>query len=412
MANYEAWIQRILSDEQALSAEQRATLRKYDAHLKRQGSMPGSRYNAVALARDLGKHFQGKPYEACSPDAYLGFVDDVLMAYEQDTRQSKGSQLAQFCKWMGRKDVLDVLPKFKRRRRLPTRTLPPEADLAVVPKAAQLPRDRAIVMVLRDGGVREGEVASLKLKHVRMDDRGAILFVDGKTGERRVRLTEAVPDLLKWLEVHPKRNNPEAPLFPSTRRRNGELTHLDPKSYWKLMDRLSKRAGIPRINPHKLRHVRATEYSPVVREPVMRSHFGWSPTSTMPSRYVHLSGADVDDAIMEAKGVEVEKRRVKDERRTCPSCKEVNSPVADFCGKCRLALTPQGAVLAEERPTLEQLEKLVAERVDEAIQAALLRRAQGKPPMSPAHFISIEALPRELQVDVLREMQTQDDALA
>lgn len=85
------------------------------------------------------------------------------------------------------------------------------------------------------------EVASLKLRHVRLDDRGAILFVDGKTGERQVRLTDAVPDLLKWLEVHPKRNDPNAPLFPSSRKRNGELAHLDPKSYW-MPDESSRRA--------------------------------------------------------------------------------------------------------------------------------------------------------------------------
>lgn len=158
MANYEAWIQRNLSDEQALSAEQRATLQKYHAHLRRKGDQPGSRYNAVALARDLGKYLKGKPFEApaTSPEQYLGFVDDVIMGYEQDTRQSKGSHLGQFCKWMGRQDVLAVLPAFKRRRRLPDRALPPEDDLATMPKGAQSPRDRAIVMVLSDGGVREG----------------------------------------------------------------------------------------------------------------------------------------------------------------------------------------------------------------------------------------------------------------
>jgi len=38
--------------------------------------------------------------------------------------------------------------------------------------------------------------------------------VKGKTGMRRIRLIESVPDLQHWLVVHPERENPGAPPLP------------------------------------------------------------------------------------------------------------------------------------------------------------------------------------------------------
>jgi len=76
-------------------------------------------------------------------------------------------------------------------------------------------RNRALVHVLYESGARAGEILSLKVGDVQFDRLGATVVVKGKTGMRRIRLIESVPDIQRWIAVHPNRNNPEAPLFPS-----------------------------------------------------------------------------------------------------------------------------------------------------------------------------------------------------
>ncbi len=72
------------------------------------------------------------------------------------------------------------------------------------------PRDRALVASLYESGARISELSNLKIKHVKFDQYGAVLMVDGKTGMRRVRIIFSSPYLATWLENHPFRANPEA----------------------------------------------------------------------------------------------------------------------------------------------------------------------------------------------------------
>jgi len=47
-------------------------------------------------------------------------------------------------------------------------------------------------------------------------------MVSGKTGDRRVRIIASVPALASWLDIHPNRNNPNAPLWISLGTRYGK----------------------------------------------------------------------------------------------------------------------------------------------------------------------------------------------
>jgi hypothetical protein len=54
----------------------------------------------------------------------------------------------------------------------------------------------------------------------------------------------------------------------------------------------------------------------------------------MASVYVHLSGKDVDKALLKAKGIEVSKdEKPKQAVKVCPKCNEPNSYLAHFCKK-------------------------------------------------------------------------------
>ena len=63
----------------------------------------------------------------------------------------------------------------------------------------------------------------MKIKNVQFDEYGAVIVVGnrgGKTGARRIRVVSSVPHLSNWLEHHPCKNDPEAPLWVGIGSRN------------------------------------------------------------------------------------------------------------------------------------------------------------------------------------------------
>ncbi|NJD52503.1 MAG: hypothetical protein FIB07_06490 [Candidatus Methanoperedens sp.] len=76
-----------------------------------------------------------------------------------------------------------------------------------------------------ESGARISELGNLKIKHVKFDQYGAVLMVDGKTGMRRVRIIFSSPYLATWLVNHPFRDNPEAFVWVRDRHRRQKCTH-------------------------------------------------------------------------------------------------------------------------------------------------------------------------------------------
>ena len=130
----------------------------------------------------------------------------------------------------------------------------------------------------------------------------------GKTGMRRVRIISSVPQLSIWMDAHPRGNDPDAPLWINFQ--NGG--HLMYRSCLTMLSKVVNRSGIKkRVYPHLFRHSRATHLSKHLTESQLKQHLGWIQASKMASIYVHLSGRDVDDALLRLQGIEVpkEKRR-------------------------------------------------------------------------------------------------------
>jgi integrase/recombinase XerD len=70
------------------------------------------------------------------------------------------------------------------------------------------------------------------------------------------------------------------------------------------LTKISRKAGITKkIHPHLFRHSRATYMANYLTEAQMNAYFGWIQGSDMPSICVHLSGRDIDDAVLKANGI-------------------------------------------------------------------------------------------------------------
>jgi integrase len=109
------------------------------------------------------------------------------------------------------------------------------------------PRDKALISVLYESGCRIGEILSLKIRNVEFDNNGAVLIVNGKTGQRRVRLIHSVPRLMAWLEHHPKNNDPDTSLWVclSSRNNSERLVHQSVASILKKILRLNLEMPMP-----------------------------------------------------------------------------------------------------------------------------------------------------------------------
>jgi integrase len=61
-------------------------------------------------------------------------------------------------------------------------------------EAATHPRDKALIAMLYESSCRPHEILNLKICNVTIDHYGAVIFVNGKTGMRRLRLIDGRRD--------------------------------------------------------------------------------------------------------------------------------------------------------------------------------------------------------------------------
>ncbi|HEX8170983.1 MAG TPA: tyrosine-type recombinase/integrase [Thermoanaerobaculia bacterium] len=132
------------------------------------------------------------------------------------------------------------------------------SDIEQVMNVTQNARDKALPAVLWETGGRIAEIGNLQLKHLTKTDVGYTLEVTGKTGTRTVLIVSSAPLLTLWLNVHPFRADPEAPLWVHYQF-SKEPLQLKYDTIRNMLVKQFARAGIPkRVYPHLFRHSRAT----------------------------------------------------------------------------------------------------------------------------------------------------------
>ncbi|MFA0822602.1 MAG: zinc-ribbon domain-containing protein [Methanomethylovorans sp.] len=101
---------------------------------------------------------------------------------------------------------------------------------------------------------------------------------------------------------------------------------------------------------HLFRHSRSTDLAQYLTESQMKEHLGWVQGSNMPQTYVHLSGKQIDEAILKIHGIIKEEDTMPQLTSTlCPRCGQVNGPTSTFCSRCGMALRVDVAVDIEKK---------------------------------------------------------------
>ncbi|MDG7016337.1 MAG: tyrosine-type recombinase/integrase, partial [Nitrososphaerota archaeon] len=220
-----------------------------------------------------------------------------------------------------------------------------------------------------EGAFRPHELLSLTKSMVAFDEYGAkISLQTGKTGPRSVRVVNASPLLAEWISQHPVKSN-DAPLWVDMSN-DTEYRALRWLGLAKIVKRIAKRAGIEkRVNVYVFRHTRLTNLSKELTEPQLCMIAGWELGSDMPRNYVHLSGRDVDEALLKTYGL-VKSKATKEIKipKKCVRCGTVCSAEAETCSKCGMALTLTAAIQKDEE--LAELKK-IQERQQETLDLIL-----------------------------------------
>jgi len=299
-------------------------------------------------------------------------------AYSDWTLTNYRTAIKRFYKWhMGDNEAYPPEVRWLKKKRMSNKILPEnlltKAEVKRLISGCRNNRDKAFIALLYDSGCRIGEILQMRVSSFHTDEMGAVLMVpkEGKTGARRVRIIgDSIPLMLSWLEVHPRRTEPNAPLWVSLHKNKLGEPMAYPASL-KILKSAQQRAGITkRIYPHLFRHTRATELARSISEAPLESQMGWVHGSGMTKEYVHLSGKDVDIAMLKAEGMDIPEEVLGDTRKppvVCSRCEAVNLSDAAYCRRCGMPQTPE-AVAEVEKVKGEALTGIS----DESIQDAML----------------------------------------
>jgi integrase len=130
-------------------------------------------------------------------------------------------------------------------------------------------RNQAYHMVARDTMGRPCDLLGLKVGDFDFDKN--MKYVDimigygGKTGPRRVTLTDSVPYVMRWLELHHQKHNKDAYLFYSEKtgiKLDSQSIHNIYKAYKRHFIRLSRSKGIPEEDRVKIQKLLQKPFAP------------------------------------------------------------------------------------------------------------------------------------------------------
>jgi len=172
-------------------------------------------------------------------EAFLASLQGSL-----ETRRDSFNALRAFFRFMGQRhrfpNPMEAINP-PRRQKAPMPTLEAN-ELMRLLQSAQQPRDRAILTLIIDNGVRAGEVCSLLKENIKQET----VVVYGKTGWREAPISEET----RWLLLQVAATTGDNHVF------HGHQGPLTRYGLYRIVRQHMKKAGIkgPKLGPHRIRH--------------------------------------------------------------------------------------------------------------------------------------------------------------
>lgn len=280
----------------------------------------------------------------------------------------------------------------------PKRTVDPSDlltmdEIEAIIGAARNPRDKALVGVLADTGMRISAVASLRVRDysIEGDEKTGLIAsvrpnqdAPVKGARDPVPLTWSAGYVANWLDIHPRRE-PDAPLFHKMKRvgdgdggAGGDGDDDDALTYQYLGRRirwLAEDAGVDtgRVNTHNFRKSAISRWiREGLSEQAIKHRAHWAKDSGQFATYSGVSAEEMNEDIRAHYGLATSES-ARPELSHCPSCRTPVTSTARYCSGCAAPLTP-GAAEDKKTAKSESTNAMVEEERAEkrrAIQSAI-----------------------------------------
>lgn len=166
-------------------------------------------------------------------------------------------------------------------------------EMLAMEKASTTDRDKLIVRLLADTGIRAGELVSLHVADVVREEGRAFIRVRGKRGGRIIGIDPGL-----YRRLHALADGRDGPVFVSSRGKPRKL--LTESGVRQVVRDAATLAGITKpVTTHLMRHSFATWYLNAGGDPIsLRRDLGHASLRMIDQVYVHLAGRDRHDSLM------------------------------------------------------------------------------------------------------------------
>ena len=269
-------------------------------------------------------------------------IEDLMFAlesqgYTEQTKYTNKAVLKRFMKWLRKKKSPADWVKLKQP---PVKLV--KSDLLTFDEVQRITDNayniwwKAFIMALYDGNFRKGELLSCKVKDLVLYENYAELsYRDSKTVIGTKIMTLSLPYLIEWSERHPRRDEPDAPLWMTQHHKRWSV--IASRGLQLMLKDCAARAGIKkRVFPHLLRHSRTTHLiDQNVPLPIVEKSGRWVAGSKSMQRYIHLSQQDYKNEMLRQAGVITTAGVKAPQLRKCFVCGFMNPENRKKCMKCK-----------------------------------------------------------------------------
>jgi len=221
------------------------------------------------------------------------------------------------------------------------------------------PRNKAIIMLLFETGIRVGELMNMKTSDIKFSSNGfGEITVSGKTGIRNIpNFYLSAPYLKRYIAGHPNEDKRKGWLWICPSNPNKPVSYTIIR---RVLNEAGRRANIDKpLNPHNFRHSAVTHWDKIgLTDQEKKMLAGWTTTEQLQT-YSHIGKKQVKDKIMQIYGEVMSEQNKPEKQLKCPSCRNVNEVKAKYCVNCGWCFTDEA--LNERKEFKENTELLIAQ---------------------------------------------------
>jgi len=373
-----------------LLEEQKQKIIGYDKSNAINGVKVTSRASILFTMKDFAL-FVKKPFEQVAKKDIEDYFYDLLnrksrrnRTFASSTIKDRKIVIRRFFQWMhglpkGQyPDIVSWLQtKSNYNFKLPETIITLDDVKQILDKGCFETSHKALISVLWELGLRAGELVAINVGDVKPENIGIVVYIrKSKTKPRELFVYDSTPILKQWLNSHPYKDNPEAPLFICLSKRDFG-NRLTVTGLRELIISLSKKAGITKkVYSHLFRHGSLSHQSTYLTEQELKLQAGWSGDSKMPRIYCHLTVDDLRRKQMERRGL-LPEDKVQNQLQAveCDRCKTLNDCTSIYCCKCSYPLQKQEALkIATSTKIRESILTLILD--DQQIQNRIIKLTQ------------------------------------